>query len=239
MDKNLRLCIDRFIDKPFSYTSTGRKALFSSAEPARAFLLTAKRWPTSKLRISFLEGTSEQKDLVKQYANEWTKVANLKFLFDDSDPHIRITFNENLGSWSYLGVDALSREAQDPTMNLGWILPQVSELEKKNTIIHEFGHAIGLLHEHQHPQGGIQWNKTRVYADMAQPPNEWSPEQVDHNLFRRYDEDITAFSKFDPKSVMIYPIPKEWTTDGKGYGFDVDGISQSDEHLIKNMYPST
>jgi hypothetical protein len=37
---------------------------------------------------------------------------------------------------------------------------------------------------------------------------------------------------------MIYPIPKEGTTDGNDYGFDVDGISDSDKLLIKNMYPS-
>ncbi|HEU5120573.1 MAG TPA: hypothetical protein VFT71_06270, partial [Candidatus Nitrosocosmicus sp.] len=70
------------------------------------------------------------------------------------------------------------------------------------------------------------------------PQNEWSREQVDRNLFRRYDDDITAYSKFDPKSVMIYPIPKEGTMDGNGYRFDVDGISESDKLLIKSMYPS-
>jgi hypothetical protein len=34
---------------------------------------------------------------------------------------------------------------------------------------------------------------------------------------------------------MIYPIPKEWTTDRTGYGFDVDEISESDTHLIKKF----
>jgi hypothetical protein len=77
--------------------------------------------------------------------------------------------------------------------------------------------------------------RDRIYEDMAKAPNEWDREQMDHNLFRRYDKDITADSKFDPKSVMIYPIPKEWTTDRTGYGFDVDEISESDTHLIKKF----
>lgn len=239
MNKNVKACIDRFIETPVSYTHSGRNIL-ASAEPARLFILTAKKWPKRNLRVGFLEGTSEQKELVQQYAIEWTNHANLSFDFSDtnSPADIRITFNENLGSWSYIGVDSLAQEINQPTMNLGWIIPSESELTKKNTIIHEFGHAIGSLHEHQHPLAGIDWNKPQVYEDMAQPPNEWPPEVVDHNLFERYDANITAYSKFDPKSVMIYPIPEQWTNDGTSYGFDKDGLSETDKFFIKEMYPS-
>jgi len=36
-------------------------------------------------------------------------------------------------------------------MNLGFL--------DGGTAAHEFGHAIGLAHEHQNPAGGIQWNE--------------------------------------------------------------------------------
>jgi hypothetical protein len=239
MEKNIRACIDRFIDKPLSYTHKGRNIL-SSSQPARLFILTSKKWPKRNLRVGFLDGTSEQKAIVEEYANEWTKYANLSFDFNTSDTpaDIRITFNVNLGSFSFIGVDALSQDFNQRTMNLGWIVPSESERTKKSTIIHEFGHAIGCLHEHQHPLAGIDWNKEKVYEDLAQPPNEWPPEVVDHNLFERYDENITAFSKFDLDSIMIYPIPAQWTNDGTSYGFDKDGLSESDKFFIKEMYPS-
>ena len=40
-------------------------------------------------------------------------------------------------------------------MNLGFL--------DGGTAAHEFGHAIGLAHEHQNPAGGIQWNEEVVH----------------------------------------------------------------------------
>jgi hypothetical protein len=238
MDKRLKVCIDRFVEKPLSYTRKGRSVLPSAAS-ARLFILTAKKWPKKILKVQFLEGTPVQKSIVKKYATKWMAHANLKFDFTPSRQpgDIRVTFNENLGSWSYIGVDALAEEPNSATLNLGWILPTETEKVKMNTIIHEFGHSIGCLHEHQHPLGGIKWNKKKVYEDLAKPPNKWDKKTVDHNLFERYDANITAYSKFDPNSVMMYPIPAEWTLDGKAVGFDKNGLSQGDTSFIKNMYP--
>ena len=244
MDKNLRICLDRFVGEvPLPYTKEGKKKISSQDDRDRLVLLTAKKWPKKKLRVQFLEGTPEQKEMVKKYADEWTKHANITFDYNDtnstSDPaDIRIAFNEQDGSWSYLGVDSLSVDFTQPTMNLGWIVPDEPEASKRDTIIHEFGHALGCIHEHQHPQGGIKWNKDQVYADLAQPPNSWPPQTVDHNLFERYDANITAYSQFDPKSIMMYPIPSRWTLDGSSFGFNVNGLSELDIHLIKNMYPT-
>ena len=238
MDKNLKVCIDRFVEKPLSYTRKGRNVL-SSARSAKLFILTAKKWPKKILKVQFLEGSPEQLAMVKKYASKWMSHANLKFGFNTiTQPgDIRVTFDENLGSWSYIEVDALAEESDAATLNLGWIVPTETEKVKMNTIIHEFGHAIGCLHEHQHPLGGIKWNKKKVYEDLAKPPNKWDKKTVDHNLFERYDANITSYSKFDPDSVMMYPIPPEWTLDGTAVGFNKNGLSPSDIFFIKNMYP--
>jgi len=39
---------------------------------------------------------------------------------------------------------------RDRTMNLGWITndPEIS-VEDRSVILHEFGHSLGYLHEHQ------------------------------------------------------------------------------------------
>ena len=39
-------------------------------------------------------------------------------------------------------------------MNLGEVT--------KRSVLHETGHALGFGHEHQHPQGNIQWNSKAV-----------------------------------------------------------------------------
>ena len=42
-------------------------------------------------------------------------------------------------------------------MNLGFV--------DRSTVLHEFGHSIGLIHEHQSPfKGGFEWNKDEVSA---------------------------------------------------------------------------
>ena len=59
------------------------------------------------------------------------------------------------GSWSYIGTDALHIPKESKTMNLGFI--------DRSTVMHEFGHALGLIHEHQSPfKGGFGWNKEEV-----------------------------------------------------------------------------
>lgn len=40
-------------------------------------------------------------------------------------------------------------------------------------VVDEFGHALGILHEHQNPNVNINWDEEAVYADMARSPNFW------------------------------------------------------------------
>lgn len=74
---------------------------------------------------------------------------------------IRISFDTDkaAGSWSYVGQESLSQPAGSATMNLGWIDDKSSTLSDtdKGTILHEFGHVLGLMHEHQSParSGGL------------------------------------------------------------------------------------
>lgn len=35
---------------------------------------------------------------------------------------------------------------------------------------HEFGHALGLAHEHQNPAGGIEWNEEVILRNLMGRP---------------------------------------------------------------------
>jgi len=59
-------------------------------------------------------------------------------------------------------------------MNFGWFDDNTSDSEFSRTVIHEFGHALGMIHEHQHPLAAIPWDKDKVYTYYAGYPNYWS-----------------------------------------------------------------
>ena len=54
------------------------------------------------------------------------------------------------GSWSKLGIEANDVKEGEPTMVLD-LKDCRDDYHVKSTILHEFGHAYGLAHEHQHP----------------------------------------------------------------------------------------
>ena len=115
-------------------------------------------------------------------------------------------------------------------MNLGFL--------DGGTAAHEFGHAIGLAHEHQNPDGGIQWNEQVVLRELAGPPNNWDEETIRHNVLRKYSADQIMGTRFDPDSVMLYFFPDSWTLNGKGTKAN-EVLSQMDKEFVAGarMYP--
>lgn len=95
----------------------------------------------------------------------------------------------------------------------------ISDIESR-TILHECGHMLGFVHEHQSParvkeftykkKGSRRTSTTlallittsatiRYYADTC------SPHTVKHNVLRLYDEQrLAAYSAFDDMSIMLF-----------------------------------
>jgi hypothetical protein len=178
-------------------------------------------------------GTTAQKAKVREQAGWWTEHANLTFDFNDAPgAEIRITFDPNDGAWSYVGIDCRGIPLNEATMNLGFM--------DGGTTAHEFGHAIGLAHEHQNPAGGIQWNEAVVIRELAKSPNFWDEATTRHNVLRKYTADQVNGTQFDRDSIMLYFFPAEWTTNGIATKAN-EVLSSLDKMFIAGakMYPKT
>jgi len=224
MSRVIRACIDRKVTPNRETTE-------------RLALMKGLRWESgSTLHVTFLDGDARVQEKVARVAQEWTRYANLKLLFgQDPKAQIRISFQPG-GSWSYIGTECLGISKDKPTMNLGWLELDTEDDEYSRVVLHEFGHALGCIHEHQSPAGGIQWNEKAVLDYHAGPPNHWDEATTRHNLLETYDRTLTMFSEFDSESIMLYPVPKEFTQNGFEVGWN-RRLSALDKALIKDMYP--
>ncbi|MBX2932390.1 MAG: hypothetical protein KF781_10650 [Chitinophagaceae bacterium] len=204
--------------------------------PGRGLADNYYLWDNGKtLYVKFLSGSKSLQDKVKTIAKEWEKYANIKFQFVEVGPsHIRINLDDKGGHNSLIGTMAISIPQDEKTMNFD-TTDFKTYAAMYRTVLHEFGHAIGLLHEHYSPIAGIHWNKSAVYAELKQTQG-WTKEMVDVNLFQQYNVTYTNGTKYDPKSIMHYPVFARWTTDGFNVNWN-NQLSEGDIALIKLLYP--
>lgn len=211
-----------------------------SAGKSKAALLREYQWPNgSVITCRFIGGDKALRARVEAIAKEWTgpNMANLELRFVQSgNADIRIAFEAGRGSWSYLGTYCHHVSKTEPTMNFGWLTPSSSEVEIRRVVLHEFGHALGLIHEHQNPKRPIKWDKPAVRKDLSGPPNNWDNATIENNMFKKYDLSELTATSLDPSSIMLYPVPKRWTTDGFSVGMNSQ-LSATDRELIRKAYP--
>lgn len=230
MAKHDHFCTDRVLP--------GNQMRFQSTVTrggrTRAIAVIGKLWMNgSTLRVRFLGGTAAQQAKAKEQAQWWTAFANLKFDFNNApDAEIRISFDPDDGAWSYIGTDNRGIPSNQATMNLGFM--------DGGTAGHEFGHAIGLAHEHQNPDGGIEWNEATVIQSLSGPPNNWDEATIRHNVLDKYRADQLRGTKFDPDSIMLYFFPGSWVKSGVGTHAN-EVLSATDKAFIASAqaYPKS
>jgi len=212
-------------------------------------------WNVKVVAVAFNGGTTPLYQLIEKTAMEWTSHGGeLRFSFRNPDNTfrvwsasdkapagaIRISFNQR-GNWSVVGTLADNVPPYEATMNFENYPKKLAQyFNGKNpkfwmgsyehsTILHEFGHALGLSHEHFHPQCQADLKLKQAIAWLKNPPNSWDEDQARFNMEAAYyfkvmasngfgkDTTPTVAPSIDRESVMLYGVfpPEIYTSNLK------------------------
>ncbi len=202
----------------------------------RAVGSEAALWPegTRTLGVRFLDGTAEQQAAVRAVVQAgWNAVCALQFVFgQDEGAPVRVTF-QGVGAWSYVGTTCLQIPAPAPTLTLAQFDPAQEEAARR-VVLHEFGHVLGLEHEHRHPGVRIPWDREAVYAHYRQAG--WTPEMVEFNVLAPLDAEAVRTTAYDAQSIMLYAIDASLVTDPAwAAGWNTD-LSAGDVAAVQAWY---
>lgn len=227
--------------------------------PARAIMDAMKLWaPGARLHVCFVApvpGALRQR--IVRAASEWMTTGNILLDFSGRADQtcvpgrayeITIGFKSG-GASSYTGTDSKKHKA---SMNLeGFDDPNSRvalgpEQEFTRVVMHEFGHALGMMHEHQSPQAHcgdhILWSAAeRYYKEKLG----WSAAEVHDNLetlpvLARAPRDALQMTTYDNKSIMQYAFPAGIFKEGADspcYSGVNYVLSDTDKELFAKLYP--
>ncbi|HGM5581611.1 TPA: peptidase M12 [Pseudomonas putida] len=211
----------------------------SGGRTKRSVAEHGKLWKNgSTLKISFLGApNADTKDAIIDLATKWLPYGNLRFRFmknntADVDIAILTSMEKGLINECSIGTDCrLDRPHESMVLTAK---PDQGDVFIA-TVLHEFGHALGALHEHQHPEAQIPWNKQRIHEFYANSSG-WSPEDVEKQFFQRLAPGGLLSPPYDPLSIMHYPLDPQ-LTDG---AFEVKlntELSEKDKRFMSLAYP--
>jgi hypothetical protein len=214
-----------------------------------------KIWTTNypQVKICFFSGSKALRSQIAKVAMQYA-VPGVPLDFGDlEDPrlcnaqdinHIRVGFAFS-GYWSLVGQDSSKLAGQDEqSMNFeGFDISRPDDSLFQAIVLHEFGHAIGLEHEHQNPLSKCreEFDWDNIYVWLAGPPNRWSKNKVDFNMGVLNEQGL-LMSSFDRQSIMLYTFPPAYFREGKQascYSSQNISLSDGDKWIVSKLYPDT
>lgn len=193
------------------------------------------------LKYHFLDGTPNKKAAVTNTIKTWQTFANITFQeTDDRDSaDIRISFSRS-GFWSQIGTRAKNvTDKSEPTMNFGMLEDFDPPTEDDaGTILHEFGHALGMLHEHQSPaRGGTITLNVLETLRFFRDKHSMNNEDIQQQIIQPFNvSEVANLSQLDLDSIMIYSLPWYLTQEGISVHANTS-LSETDKAFITLNYP--
>lgn len=140
---------------------------------------------------------------------EWSRYANITFKLVSDDAHFAISFENKWECWSHIGADllatsALATASAPCTMALGPVSISANMTRgDRALILHQFGHALGLVHEHMSPSE-TDVNSLKLDRILEHPSFVNAGPVIEEYLDGYSGSSITNYTSPDLSSIMMY-----------------------------------
>lgn len=229
---------------------------------ARTLYVTAAVWKKSVITVCFWNGVADVRKVVANLASKWSETAKFDFSFGEKKGEyqtcqsehtadIRVALDhENAekrllygakedprGNWSRVG--SFASEYSKPFISLNLGTPgKVGSQSFTRAVLHEFGHALGLKHEHQRELCEGWFNYEQIAKD-----NGWDVEKAKANVKALPTSSGSGYATvgpYDRDSIMQYNFAANWYVNKLGNPCkrdrDIYTLSPRDIAGIETLY---